>query len=105
MEDNIIRTSLKKIEYLCDTSGDGIFVVTHKPLTLCDSKQTWFWLSEDINKIYIEFLEDELSDLTFDIDTITDIKFEQLGSITASHILLKDGRTITIHTNSSEVIA
>lgn len=105
MQNNIIRDALKKIEYLCDTSGDGIFVVTHNPLTIYDSKQTWFWLSEDTNKIYIEFLEDELADLTFDVNTVTAIKFEQLGSITASHILLQDGRTITIHTYSSEVKA
>lgn len=105
MQNNIIRDALKKIEYLCDTSGDGIFVVTHNPLIICDSVQTWFWLSDDTNKIYIEFLEDELADLTFDVDAITTIKFEQLGSITTSHILLKDGRTITIHTNASEVMA
>lgn len=106
MQNNIIREALNRIEYLSDTSEDGIFVTVHDiELIIYDSAQTWFWINYDTNKIYFEFLEDELADLTFDIDTVTAIKFEQLGSITASHILLNDGRTITIHTYSSEVKA
>lgn len=106
MQNNIIREALNKIEYLSDTSQDGILVMKHDTeLFIYDSAQTWFWINDDTNKIYFEFLEDELEDLTFDVDTITTIKFEKLGSITASHILLQDGRTITIHTYSSEVMA
>lgn len=106
MQNNIIIEALNKIEYLSDTSEDGIFVTLHDTeLFIYNSSQTWFWINVDTNKIYFEFLEDEFEDLTFDVDTITTIKFEKLGSITASHILLKDGRTITIHTNASEVMA
>ena len=71
MKDNNMRSLLENIECMCESSQDGILVVKHKPeLFIYDSIETCFWVNDDTNKMYFEFMEDELEEFNIDINTI-----------------------------------
>ena len=85
---------------MCETSQDGILVMKHDTeLFIYDSAQTWFWVNNDTNKMYFEFMEDDLEEFNIDINTVKTIKFEKQGELTVSRIYLQDGQVIMIYTN------
>lgn len=100
MEGSNLRSLLENIECMCETSQDGILVMRQKPeLFIYDSTETCFWVNDDTNKMYFEFMEDELEEFSIDINTINSIKFEKQGKLTVSSIYLQDGQMIMIYTN------
>ena len=100
MKDNNMRSLLENKECMCESSQVGILVMKQRPeLFIYDSIQTWFWVNDDTNKMYFEFMEDELEEFSIDISTINSIKLETQGKVTVSSIYLQDGQTIMIFTN------
>lgn len=86
------QEQLNKIIDLYENSN-GVCVFRNK--IVCETDHTLIWLND--KTLYFQFDEDDIEDFKVKLEEISEIKFDEVVSMTISIIKLTNGDKILIH--------